>query len=154
MSYPNPAANDQPAWTGLRLGFRVDRAAATLPATTATDYFTVAGGRVLAFFLGEVTTVVQTQANNTKLIHHPTVGTDMDLCAVLNISAKEVGTLFGISGIPGDALLGGGQAARFQHPVVLKPGTVQLSCAATNTGATKWTCWYVPIDEGATVAAA
>jgi hypothetical protein len=98
MSTLNPASVDQGTWAALRTGFTVDRAAATLPATTATNYFTVAGGRVLAYFLGEVTTVIQTQACNAKLIHHPTTGTDMDLCAVLNITAKEVGTLFGITG--------------------------------------------------------
>lgn len=150
----NPATQDVSAFRALRAGFRVDRDAANLPQSAATDYFTVAGGRVLAFFLGEVTTVIQTQTCNTKLIHHPTTGTDMDLCATLNISAKEVGTLFGISGVPADALLGGGQACRFQNAVILKPGTVQLSTSASNTGATKWSCFYVPIDDGATVAAA
>jgi len=150
----NPGALDQAAFTAVRLGFKVDRAAATLPATTATRYFTISGGRVLAFFLGEVTTVVQTQANNTKLVHNPTSGTDMDLCAVLDISADEVGTLYTITGTPGDAMLGGGQAGRLGAGVVLKPGTVDLNCAATNTGATKWSCFYIPIDDGATVTAA
>lgn len=154
MGYPNPAANDAPAWTGLRFGFRVDRDAATLPATTATPYFTVAGGRVAAFFLGEVTTVVQVQANNAKLVHNPTSGTDSDLCAVLDITGDEVGTLYSITGTPATAMLGAGQTVRLSEPVVLKPGTVDFSCSATNTGATKWTCWWVPIDEGATVAAA
>lgn len=150
----NPAATDPQAWTALRVGFTVERTAANLPASTATSYFTISGGRVLAWILGEVTTVVQNQACNTKLIHHPTTGTDMDLCAVLNIAADEVGTLYTITGVPGDAMLGAGQAARFQHPVVLKPGTIQLSTAATNTGATKWTVYYMPIDDGATVVAA
>lgn len=150
----NPGTLDQTAWTAMRVGFTVERAAANLPQTAATSYFTIAGGRVLAWILGEVTTVIQNQACNTKLIHHPTTGTDMDLCAVLSVANKEVGTLFTITGIPGDAMLGGGQAARFQHPVVLKPGTVQLSTAASNTGATKWTVYYIPIDDGASVAAA
>ena len=149
MSDPNPLA-----FAAVRLGFRTDRNPANLPQTAAADYFTVVGGRVAVFFVGEVTTVIQNQANNAKLIHHPTVGTDMDLCAVLNIANKEVGTLLGITGIPADALLGAGQAVRFQNQVVLKPGTVQLSCSASNTGATKWTCYWIPIDEGASVAAA
>jgi len=150
----NIASQDAQAHTALRVGFQVDRASATLPATTATPYFTVAGGRVLAYFLGEVTTVVETQACNAKLIHNPTVGTDMDLCAVLNISADEAGTLYTITGTPGDAMLGGGQAGRLGAGVVLKPGTVDFSTAATNTGATKWTCFYIPLDDGASVAAA
>lgn len=150
----NPAAVDQGTWAALRTGFAVDRAAATLPATAATPYFTIAGGRVLAYFLGEVTTVVQTQACNAKLIHNPTVGTDVDLCAVLNITADELGTLYTITGIPADALVGQGMSARFQNAVILKPGTVDFSTSATNTGATKWTCYYVPLDDGAVVTAA
>lgn len=150
----NPAAVDPQGWTALRMGFTVERAAATLPATADTSYFTIAGGRVAAWFIGEVTTVVQTQACNAKLIHTPTVGTAMDLCAVLNITADEVGTLYTITGIPADAMLGAGQAARLQHAVILKPGVVKFSTSATNTGATKWTCYYIPIDDGATVAAA
>lgn len=150
----NPATQDRGLYLALRYGFQVDRAAATLPAGTATAYFTVAGGRVLAYFLGEVTTVVQTQVNNTKLIHNPTTGTDKDICATLDISADEVGTLYTITGTPADALLGAGQAGRLGDGIVLKPGTVDFSCSATNTGATKWSCFYIPLDDGATVVAA
>ena len=150
----NPGLLDQQAWTAMRVGFTVERAAASLPQSAQTAYFTIAGGRVLAWILGEVTTVIQNQANNTKLVHNPTVGTDMDLCAVLNIAADEVGTLYAITGVPADAMLGAGQAARFQHPVILKPGTLDLSTAASNTGATKWAVYYIPIDDGASVAAA
>lgn len=150
----NPATQDAVLYQALRVGFAVEREAATLPATTATPYFTVLGGRVLAFFLGEVTTVVQTQTCNAKLIHNPDVGTDLDICAVLNITADEVGTLYTISGTPADALIGAGQAGRLGGGIVLKPGTVDFSTSATNTGATKWTCYYIPLDPGASVVAA
>ncbi len=138
----------------LHLGIRVDRAAANLPQTTQAALFTISGGRVMAWILGEVTTVIQNQANNTKLVHNPSVGTDLDLCAVLNIAADEVGTLYGITGTPADALLGAGQAVRLQDPVVLKPGTLDLNCAASNTGQVKWTVFYLPLDQGAAVVAA
>lgn len=152
----SPALVDSAAFRAVRMGFRVDRAAAALPQTTQEALFTIANGRVLAIVLGEVTTVIQTQANNTKLVHNPTVGTDMDLCAVLSITADEVGTLYGITGVPGDAMLGAGQAIRLSASaaVVLKPGTLDLNCAASNTGAVKWSVWYVPIDDGATMVAA
>lgn len=150
----NPATQDAAMFAALRLGFRVDRAAATLPASTATPYFTISGGRVAAFFLGEVTTAVQNQACNAKLIHNPTVGTDLDICAVLDIANDELGTLYSMTGTVGDALLGAGQAGRLANPIILKPGTVDFSTSATNTGATKWSCFYVPIDDGASVAAA
>lgn len=154
MSWPSQADANAPAWSAMRWGFRVDRPAATLPATAATPYFTIAGGRVACFFLGEVTTAVQAQACNAKLIHNPAVGTDLDLCAVLDITGDELGTLYSISGTPATALLGAGQAVRLTDAVILKPGTVDFSTSATNTGATKWTCFWVPIDEGASVVVA
>lgn len=140
----------------LHLGIQVERAAANLPQTTQHALFTVSGGRVLAWILGEVTTVIQTQINATKLRHNVTTGTDQDLCATLDITADEVGTLYTITGTFTDALLGSGPASRFglSAPVVLKPGTIDLNCAASNTGQVKWTLWYIPLDVGALVVAA
>lgn len=154
MPYPNPGAVDREIYSALRLGFRVDRASDTLPATAAEALFTISGGRVLAYIVGEVTVAIQNQANNTQLVHNPDTGTSMDLCADLSIANDEVGTLYGITGVPADAMLGAGQAVRIGNPVVLKPGTVDLDCAATNTGEIKWTMFYVPLDEGASVAVA
>jgi hypothetical protein len=138
-------------------GIRVDRAAATLPQTTAEALFTVSGGRVVINqILGEVTTIIETQANNTKLVGNPTTGTSADLCAVLNISADEVGTLYGITGTFSDAMLGtnaGGVPAQ-STGVIVNEGTIDLNCAASNTGAIKWTVLYTPIDDGASVVAA
>jgi hypothetical protein len=138
-------------------GLRVDRATSVLPATTTMDLFTVAGGRVLIWqILGEVTTIIQTQANNTKLIAHPTVGTDVDLCAVLDTTALEVGAKLSTNGAFGTALvkgLGGAVPAQIQA-MIISPGKIQLSCAATNTGAAKWALWYMALDAGASVAAA
>jgi hypothetical protein len=33
-------------------------------------------------------------------------------------------------------------------------GTLNLSCAASSTGSIKWSVWYVPVDDGATMTAA
>lgn len=139
-------------------GLRVARAAASLPQSTAAAIFTIAGGRVIITSLvGEVTTVIQTQANNTKLIANPAgAGTSVDMCAVLDISADEVGCLYGITGVPGDALIGAnaGLTPDMLKGQVLNVGTIDLSCAASNTGAIKWVLTYVPLDDGATVVAA
>jgi len=106
--------------------------------------------------LGEVTTVIQTQANNTKLVANPTAGTSVDLCAVLNISADEVGCLYGVTGTVGDALIGvnAGYAPLPARPLVVAAGTIDLDCAASNTGSVKWSIWYAPLDDGAVVTAA
>ena len=132
------------------------RATATLPATTATPYFTVTGKVRIIDIIGEVTTVVQTQANNTKLIANPTVGADVDMCAVLDITAAAVGSIFTITGTLANAMVktvsgaGVAQAA----PLIVTAGTIDLSCAATNTGATKWLVRYIPLDPGAAIFAA
>lgn len=141
----------------ILFGTKVDRATAALPQTTQSALFTIAGGRVLLTgIVGEVTTIIQTQANNTKLVANPTTGTDVDICAVLSITAKEVGTLFGITGLFSDALVGANAGAGVfpRNAVILPVGTLDLSCAASNTGAVKWSLFYIALDNGASVVAA
>ena len=151
----NPATQDASVYAALRLGFQEARATATLPQTGASAIFTVAGGLVLAQFLGIVTVVIETQANNTKLTHNPATGDSLDLCAVLNITADKVNALYTLTGVVGDALVGGGQAGGIGHtPFVLNNGDVDLDCAASNTGSVRWICFWTPIDKGATVTAA
>lgn len=134
---------------------RTERATQALPQTDAEALFTVAGGRIIVTaVVGEVTTAIENQANNTKLTHNPGTGTSTDICAVLNIANDEVGTLYGITGVLSDALQGAGQVLRGQtQEVVLKPGTIDLDCAASNDGAVKWTLFWAPLDRGAYVVA-
>lgn len=141
----------------IRWGKKVDRATASLPQSTASALFTVSGGRVaITNIVGEVTTVIETQANNAKLTANPTTGTSADICAVLDISAKEAGTLFGITGLFSDALVGANAGATVEprNAVIVNTGTIDLDCAASNTGSVKWTVFYVPVDPGASVVAA
>jgi len=141
----------------LLLGKKVERATATLPQTTAAAIFNIKGGRVLLTqIVGEVTVVIQTQANNTKLTANPTTGTSVDICAVLSITADEVGTLYGVTGLNTDAMIGinAGALPAQTRGVVLPVGTLDLDCAASNTGSVKWTVFYIPIDDGAYVEAA
>ena len=135
----------------------VERDTATLPQTTAGALFTIAGGKVLiTSIVGEVTTVIQTQANNTKLTANPTTGSSVDMCANLDISADEVGCLYGITGTPANALIGtnAGLTPAMAKGLILNTGTIDLACAASNTGAVKWTINYIPIDENATIVVA
>lgn len=149
-----------PRGTRLRqiaYGTRVDRATAALPQTTQSALFTVSTGRIiLTGIIGEVTTVIQTQANNTKIVANPTTGTDVDLCAVLSITADEVGCLYGITGLFADAMVGAnaGATVLMERQLVIPVGTIDLSCAASNTGNVKWSLTYMPLDEGASVVAA
>lgn len=134
--------------------FIEERAAAALPQTAAVSIFRIAGGKVrIKSIVGEVTTVIQTQGNNTKLKFTSTSpGSTTDLCAVLDITAKAVGSLFSITGtlatamkattnnmvVPADDIPAQG--------LVLGPGDIKLDCAASNTGAVKWTVEWEPVD--------
>lgn len=141
----------------MRLGVRVDRATATLPQGVASAIFNITGGRVaITQIIGEVTTVIQTQTDNAKLTSKPTTGTAVDICAALNITAKEVGTLLGISGLNSDALIGinAGALPAQSRSVVCPIGEIDLDCSASNSGSIKWTLFYFPIDDGAAVTAA
>lgn len=135
---------------------QVFRATAALPQTTAEALFTVTGRVKLIGILGVVTTVIQTQANNTKLVANPTVGADVDLCAVNNISADAVGTVYSITGTLADAMVATTSGAGvFQAaPLFIEAGTIDLDCAASNTGSVKWTAIYEPLEPGAKVVAA
>lgn len=145
---------------GSGMGTQTERATAALPASTAAAIFTIATGRVaVTAIIGEVTTVIQTQANATKLTFDPTAtGATQDLCGTLDITADAVGTMYSITGTPAtamqDALNYMTPNKTLANPLVLKPGSILLDCAATNTGSVKWTIWWYPLDTGATVAAA
>lgn len=139
-----------------------ERPTAALPQTAAGTLFNITGGKVrILGIYGEVTTVIQTQANATKLqFVSTTPGATTDLCGTLDITAKAVGSVFSITGtlatamkvttnnmvVPADDLAAPG--------LVLGAGAIKLNCAASNTGATKWTVLWVPIDSGANLAAA
>jgi hypothetical protein len=141
----------------LLMGIKVERATATLPASTAVALFNIRVGRVaITQILGEVTVAIQNQANATKLTGNPTTGTSVDICATLDIDNDEVGTLYGIAGLPATAMIGinAGAVPAQERDVILNIGTLDLDCAATNTGSVKWTLFYIPIDDGAYVEAA
>jgi len=141
------------------LGRKVDRATAVLPATTTGAIFTITTGRiVLTSIVGEVTTVIQTLACNLSITSTPTVGTAVALCAVLNVTAAEVGCLFTIDGIQATALFsvpaGAGGGYLMRQPWIIPVGTLGLLTSATNTGSVKWSLTYIPFDDGAYVTAA
>ena len=131
------------------------RATATLPQTAQGALFTIAGGDVKFKIFGVVTTVIQTQLNNTKIVANPTTGADVDICTVNDITADAVGTTYTITGILADAMIAttSGAVADQVGFILGKPGTIDLSCSASNTGNIRWYCeWYSPEGLGTLVA--
>lgn len=134
----------------------VERATATLPQTAQGALFTVTGRITIAKIIGEVTTIIQAQATNIKLVSDPTVGADVDLCAVVDINADAVGTMYNITGTVGDAMIATTSGAMQTQPNWLEcsAGAIDLSADASSTGSIKWTIHWIPIDEGSTLIAA
>lgn len=138
----------------LPLIMTVTKAAANLPQSTQSALFTITGGRIRVMGIyGEVTTVIETKANNTKIVSNPTVGADVDLCAVNDITADSVGTIYTITGTFANAMVAttSGAVPDQAAKTVVAAGTIDLSCAASSTGQTKWVLQYEAIDPGATV---
>lgn len=140
----------------LHKGIAVSRATATLPQTATGTLFNVVGGRVMITeIIGEVTTAIQNQANNTRLVATPTGGAASNLCANLDIANDAIGTMYSITGTVGTAMQDDlGVAVGQTTPLIVKAGAIGLVCAASNTGSVAWTICYVPIDDGAYVEAA
>lgn len=143
-------------WT-LRTNRITERPAASLPQIADEALFRITGGKVrILGIYGEVTTVIQNQANNTKLKHNPAgTGSDVDLCAALNIANDAVGQIYSIVGVLATAMKSTtlwlvAPADDIPWPgLVLAPGDIELDCAAANTGQVKWTVVWQPIDPGA-----
>lgn len=147
------------AFKAFHLGIQVDRATALPPQATNAPIFNIVGGRVCVnLILGEVTTIIGAVANATKLIATPTAGTAVDICATADINALEVGgKLVPAAGVFATALSKtlAGAAPAAGTRVVLAVGTLNLGCVGSSvTGAIKWSVWYVPVDDGATMTAA
>ncbi len=136
-----------------------ERATAALPQTADGALFRITGGKIrVTSIVGEVTTVIQTQANATKLKHNPSgTGADVDLCGTLDITADAVGTMYSIVGVVATAMKSTTlwavlPADNIPWPgLILGPGDIELDCAASNTGSVKWTLTYELVDAGAVV---
>jgi hypothetical protein len=61
-----------------------------------------------------------------------------------------------ISGTAADAMRKGSSGAVIAqgNPVVVAIGAIEAAVGDTHTGSIKWSLWYVPLDDGASVAAA
>jgi len=132
------------------------RATSNLPQSTSAPIFTSTGRIQLVAINGEITTALQAQTNNMKLIATPTVGTAGDLCATSDTNGFVVGRQLFITGTLATGLQtpASGISIYQATSLIVKAGTIDLSCSASSTGAIKWRIQYRPIDPGARVFAA
>ena len=136
----------------------ITRTTANLPQTTSGNLFTVTGAPIeIIEIIGEVTTVIQNQANNTKLkITDTASSTTTDICAVVDIAAAAVGTFFNVTGTFANAMVKtpGGTSISESGRIICPVGAIKLDCAASNTGQVRWYLRYRPMGTAAVVAAA
>jgi hypothetical protein len=132
------------------------KAAANLPQTAQSALFNVNTGAVEVKIVGVVSSNIQNQANNTKIVANPTGGTDTDMCTVLDIDNDQGGEMYVLNGTS-NALGNETTAGAIDVPATsyfVQAGTIDLNCAASNTGTVLWYCFWRPIDVGATVTSA
>ncbi len=151
------------AATNSRLGKKVTRAAADIfDGTAAKSLFTVSGGKVLLTALTcEVTTAaVDATASIIVFLTNPTVGTDANMSLdSTSIASDEVGTIYSC---PMDAAVtvqggSGGGAYIPDKGWVVAEGAISITTSAdAGTGGALGycECWYIPLDDGATIVAA
>jgi hypothetical protein len=158
-TYTSALASD-PGGDVAGLGRKVTRAAADIFDGTQKALFTVATGKVqvTAFYLEVSGAAVDATPSNLKVRSNPTVGTDADLSANMDVNADEVGSIYSITGNPTDATTGGsgGGAQGMHRPFVIDVGTLDIVTSAdagTGGALVAATVWYLPLEDGATVAA-
>lgn len=130
----------------------------TLAVETA-SLFTVSTGLVyVTSIVGKVATDITTAATTVRLQHNPTLGTTKDIATV----SADIGTTDTVTGEILTVDLNGSAAAAVtigskpisSGGIILAPGAVEQVTVAGVTGSVKWYLTYVPLDDGAAVAAA
>lgn len=123
------------------------------------NLFTVSGGPVkLIEIIGFITTAVQAQATNIKLVMSATGGGTTDMCAVLDATGAAQYKLLTITGTFANAMVlssttgckAGSQAAA----AIVTPGTIVLNSDAASSGVIDWYVSYQPMATGAKIAPA
>lgn len=139
----------------LKLGLRVDRAAAA-HAAAVTAYFTIAGGPVLLTALVGTVTVEAVGITNFHWETLPTNGAVSPVSALLDVDPAIVGSLLTITGVGSTAMTYNASAtglAMMTTRVVLPIGALNAEISAAS-GSTSWSLFYIPLDEASYVVAA
>lgn len=148
------------------LGFRVTKTE-NVNTATGVDLFTVTGKILLTLWTGEVTNALGTQPTDYKLRIKTA---NVDLVAATNVASAAVGYMFSMSGDAGLTLLTGSSYAvsavkaadmnglGFANRIIgLAGGSLVLQSLRTAGDAGDaiiHTVFYLPLEAGATVAAA
>lgn len=141
----------------------VSKAVPTLSATTF-QLFTVTGGRVLITALWSVCTTTMAGANTVNLQTDPTTGDTVVVVAATDLGTTDTaaGTPIGVAGHIADPATSGADFTRVfakgglaLRDLVVTTGEVEsVVTGGSADGGITWYCTWVPLDDGATLAAA
>ena len=146
--------SEREAAATMRLGKKVERDTANI--TTGMELFSVSGGECqINLIVGEVTALMETKIINLKLVLDADTGADTDLCANLDLSADEIGSLYTLEGTVATAMQTGqsGSCIGPEVAIIVSPGGIDATVGATHFGDIKWTLWYTPLEDGAYITA-
>lgn len=140
-------------------GIRKFAAAADIFDGTTTIIWTVENGicRITSLLIETLVGTLDATANAVKWTANPTVGSSVDLCATLDVVNDEIGTMYSITGVITDALVGttAGAVAAMVREVYVNAGTIDLVSAGdsnnTNSALQAVTIYYEPVDPGARI---
>jgi hypothetical protein len=142
-------------------GCRVDRAAALVTNATVA-LFNIVGGRVLLVnFIGEVSTIMDATGCTLRISALTTDATAVVThltSAATDCASKTAGTFYTLPTAVASALIestnNSAAVSNTMVPIVLKTGALNLIGGGASTGTIKWSAWYIPLDDGAYMAAA
>ena len=143
----------------ISLGILVEKAAA-VTADGDIELFVVSGGSVLLVgFYGDVETALPANTDLDIDFAPADGGTDVVLATTLVADSDPTGTLYTLNGTAGGILietLDIAHNAILESPIVLTEGTIFITKGGGGSagGSIRWYCIYVPVDDGASVAAA
>lgn len=141
----------------INMGQRASKATGTLAATTIA-LFNVTGGPVgLTAIYGLVTAEI-TVANSYKLVSNPTDGTTMDLCTATDLGTNNTPAGAVLSFTSPAAVITGGSTttvstSSLQGIIPIPIGAINSVSAGTD-GSITWVVFWIPLIDGAALAAA
>jgi hypothetical protein len=120
--------------------------------------FDVTGKCMITLMFGEVTSVI---ATSTSMSLNTSTNDDV-IVASTQITTDAVGTQYVVSGDPDLGFNGGGtptiDTAMFKvgtvAPFIVNDDTIEMNVNTAGTGLVEWVLYYLPLEDGATVAAA
>lgn len=142
----------------LQLGHLVTGQVSNITSSGPATYslFAVTGGEVLITALwGKVTTAITTDSETLNVQMHPTAGTLVVVATATNLGTTDsaVGDIIGVTAgtlVPATNLKLQGQPLR----MIATTGQIESAVVTSSSnGVVAWYCTYVPLTDGAAVAA-